>query len=167
MKLLAVSLITALLLATSQLPSHAGTAENYVNGLVGNWRGSGTVQDAKGKAIRLNCKTSNNIRKAKRYLSMRGRCAASSGSRSMVGRLRYSDDGSRLSSGSLTIAGSGGPMSVSLNGNTLTLSGSQKVDDKVYKTRAVVTGGGSAYSITFFARIDGVWKNRGNLKFRR
>lgn len=148
-------------------PAVAGAAKDYVDGLVGSWRGSGTLRDDKGKAVRINCRSTNQLRTGRRYLSMRGRCAASSGARSLVGRIRYSADGTRLAGASLTLAGRGGAMATSLSGNTLTLSGSQAIDQKVYKTRAIVQGGGRSYSITVYARIDGKWENRGSLRFRR
>jgi len=147
----------------------AGAADAYVKGLVGKWRGGGTVLvNDKGKKIKLRCSTVNTLNDAKRELTMKGRCASSQGTRPLRGRIKYSADGNSIASVSLKLAGRGGRTSGNLSGKTLTLSGSAKNDDGIVEnTRTVISGGGSRYKISLNAKGAKGWQNRGILSFKR
>lgn len=165
-KLLVYSIIGSIALCG---PVLAGPADKYVKNLVGKWRGDGIVAvSSKGKKVKLRCKSTNTLDEKKRKLSMRGRCASSQGTRALSVSIGYTVDGKRLNRISYQMAGRGGGSNGQLRGNTLTLNGSVKSSQggKI-PTRSRISGVGGNYSITFFARIDGKWKNRGSLKFRR
>lgn len=147
----------------------AGPAETYVKKLVGNWRGSGIVAvSSKGKKAKLRCKSTNSLNEKKRKLSMRGRCASTHGTRALSVTIGYTADGNKLNRVSYQMAGNGGGSNAQLRGNSLTLNGSIKSSSGgLIPTRSRISRSGSKYTITFFARIGGVWKNRGSLKFSR
>jgi len=150
-------------------PAMAGPADSYVKKLVGNWRGGGIVAiSSKGKKVKLRCKSTNILDEKKRKLSMRGRCASTQGTRALSVSIGYSADGQRLNRISYQMAGRGGGSNGQLRGNILTLNGAVKSSSGgQIPTRSRISGTGRNYSITFFAKIDGKWKNRGSLKFQR
>lgn len=149
--------------------AHAAAAENYVKGLIGKWRGGGTVEvSARGRKMRLRCVTTNALRKSTRTLTMRGRCATSSGTRSLTGSIRYSSDGKRITSVSMRMAGrtsSGG----SFRGGKLFVTGSGRDEDtgRTIAGRSIISGGGRAYSVTIQSRPNSKWKTSGVLSFRK
>ena len=147
----------------------AGAADKYVKGLVGKWRGGGTVTiNDRGKTVKLRCSTQNTLDEAKRTLTMKGRCASSQGTRPLRGKIQYSANGAAITSVSLKIAGRGGVSAARLSGNTLTLSSTDKTEaGKSVPTRSVISGGGSRYSISLNAKSKGVWEKRGTLSFKR
>ena len=152
----------------SATPALAGPADNYISKLDGNWRGGGVLTTPDGKKVKLRCATKNSLSDGQQRLSMNGRCASSQGKASLRGRLRTTDDGAQFTSVSFTIAGRGRYSSARLNGNTLTLNGTGKVDGgRTVSLRSVIRGGGNRYSITLFDNDGGSWNDRGTLTFRR
>ncbi len=147
--------------------AHAGRGENYVKGLQGNFRGGGTVAAENGKKVRVRCSSRNTLNTGSRSLSIRGRCASSQGTYPLRGTIRYSADGTRLTTVSLATGG-GRVTGGVLSGNRLTISGRGKDDaGKSVPFRATINGGGGRYSISLSARINGKWSNRGTLSFRK
>lgn len=145
----------------------AQSARDYVSSLTGKWSGGGTLLGSNNRKVTVRCRATNSLNKGSRLLALKGRCASSRGNRSMRGSLRYSSDGARITSANLRVADRGGNLAASLNGTTLSLSGSETIDGKSYRTRTIISGGGNAYTMRFQARMNGVWKNRGTLRFTR
>ena len=148
----------------------AGPADDYVKGLVGKWRGGGTVTiNDKGRKVRLRCVTNNTLNEATRTLTMNGRCATSERTRSLRGKIKYNASGSKLTAVNLSVAGRNVGRYSSLRGNTLTLRGSvqDKAKNKTILGRTFVRGGGRRFSIQLQTKESAAWKSRGILKFKR
>ena len=147
----------------------AGPAEKYVKGLVGKWRGGGTVvSNERGKKVVLRCTTTNILDKERRELTMKGRCASSVGKRSIKGSMKYSEDGSKLQRVSLSVGGRGGPGLAVLRGSTLVLNGQMQTNTgEMRQTRSVFKGGGNRYTIDLLLRDGGKFQSRGKLTFKR
>lgn len=150
--------------------AQAGPADDYVKGLVGKWRGGGTITvDAKGRKVRLRCVTNNTLNKATRTLTLKGRCATSDRTRSLRGKLKYDANGTKFTTVSLSVAGRSVGSYSSLKGTTLTLRGSAR-DPSTNKTvvgRTFVRRTGRNFLIQLQSKESAGWKTRGTLKFRR
>lgn len=166
-RFLALFTIAAIGLSVSSADARADNARDYVSALTGKWSGGGTLIGSDDRKIKVRCRATNRLNETSRLLALKGRCASARGNRSLRGNIRYSRDGAKVTSANLRVADRGGPLAASFNGSTLSLSGSQKIDGNTYRTRTIISGGGNSYSMRFQARMDGVWKDRGTLRFTR
>jgi len=147
----------------------AGSAQSYVQGLVGSWKGGGIlVINQAGRKVKLRCVSKNTLIETKRTLKLKGKCAASSGRRKLSGRMVYSLDGSKLSSVALGLGAGTKTISSRLAGKTLTINGRAKAEDGQFRqTRSVIRGGGRKYTVGISVLEGSSWKKIGTLTFNR
>ncbi len=172
-----VSQIVAALVAAAiialPLPSHAGTAERFLQSMAGSWRGSGTMAiSEKSKSSRVRCKITSNLDKTGAKLRNKGQCATTRSKIDVSGSLAYERGGSKVSgsyigtNADIVVTNSSG----SVKGGKLVLFATmfdEKVN-KISRSRSVIKRlSAKKFTVTIFERKKGVYQKLGKLTFTK
>lgn len=163
MRLAALALTSLALLTT---PVHAGSAETFLEGINGKWKGGGTLAaGGQDKKTKVRCSLRNEMDGT--ALKLIGRCASSAGTRPLRGELQ--PNGASITAKSLRLPGAGSLRSPSarFSGNSLTISGTLRDAGKTVPVRNTITVSGSRMTLKVSAQENGRWMERGTLTFRR
>ncbi len=169
---LLMALSAALVFPLGATSSQASSSQNFIKNLAGKWRGGGvlTIND-KGKKVRLRCTLDNKLNEQKRQLAIRGRCAAASGRRSVRGSITYAVTGNGISGVALNSTANARVVGskASFDGKRLTLVSNvlETAVNRNVRTRNVITGSQSRFSIAISSNKGKGWKRSGTLSFKR